>query len=358
MGIVAKVAAVLKNGGREVLLLFRQSNAPDLRISVTMKSLMHSPYPIQSSDGLTHAVIIPSIGFTCIEFVTHVNEQRVSVLDSDPEFLTGTCRPGRSGIPILFPFPNRIRDGRFAYLGKTYEVQPPTWFPQTIHGFCLDQPWRVIDSTPQSITGEFLLSRDAPERQAQWPADARLIVKYSVKSAQLRADITVENPDAVPLPWGFGTHPYFTLPLGNGSAEDCVIRAAAAEQWELVQCFPTGQRLPPAPEKDLRSGWRYGSCTLDDVYTGLEVVDGVITQSIEDLGSQLRMTQSCGPEFRELVLFTPPQRSVICLEPYTCSTDAANLQSQGLNAGWRELAPGQQTSLWFEIEILPLESSL
>ena len=319
---------------------------------------MHAPHTITSLDGHTLAVIVPSLGFTCIEFVTHVHGQRVSVLDSDPAFLTGTCRPGRSGIPLLFPFPNRIRDGRFTHRGKTSKVPPPAWFPQTIHGFALDQPWRVIDSTPHSLTGEFLLSRDAPERRAQWPADARLIVKYSVEPARLRAEIIIENPDAVPLPWGFGTHPYFTLPLGSGSAEECVIHAAAAEQWELVQCFPTGQRVSPSSEKDLRSGWRYGSCALDDVYTGLEVVDGMITHSIDDPASRLRMTQRCSPEFRELVMFTPPGRSAICLEPYTCTTDAANLQSGGLDAGWRELAPGEQASLWFEIEVLPLQSDL
>ncbi len=319
---------------------------------------MHAPHTITSLDGHTLAVIVPSLGFTCIEFVTHVHGQRVSVLDSDPAFLTGTCRPGRSGIPLLFPFPNRIRDGRFTHRGKTSKVPPPAWFPQTIHGFALDQPWRVIDSTPHSLTGEFLLSRDAPERRAQWPADARLIVKYSVEPARLRAEIIIENPDAVPLPWGFGTHPYFTLPLGSGSAEECVIHAAAAEQWELVQCFPTGQRVSPSSEKDLRSGWRYGSCALDDVYTGLEVINGAITQSIDDPASRLRMTQRSSPEFRELVMFTPPGRSAICLEPYTCTTDAANLQSRELDAGWRELAPGERAALWFEIEVLPLQSSL
>ncbi len=319
---------------------------------------MHAAHTITSPDGHTLAVIVPSLGFTCIELVTQVDGQRVSVLDSDPAFLTGTCRPGRSGIPILFPFPNRIRDGRFTYRGKTYDVPPPAWFPQTIHGFCIDRAWQVRESTPHSLTGEFLLSRDTPERREQWPADARLIVRYSVESARLRADITIENPDSVPLPWGFGTHPYFTLPLGTGTAEGCVIRAAAAEQWELTQCFPTGQRVPPSPEKDLRPGWKYGSCALDDVYTGLEVVDGMITQSIEDAASRLRMTQRCGPEFRELVLFTPKDRSAICLEPYTCTTDAANLQSRGLDAGWRELAPGEQASLWFEIEVSPLEFSL
>ncbi len=320
---------------------------------------MHIPHTITSLDGHTRAVIVPSLGFTCIEFVTHVGEQPVSVLDSEPDILSGNCRPGRSGIPILFPFPNRIRHGRFSHRGKVYEVPPPAWFPQTIHGFCVDRAWRVIDSTPHSLTGEFLLSRDAPERRKQWPADARLVVTYSVETARLRADITVENPDSVPLPWGLGTHPYFQLPLGAGHPpESCVIRAEAAAQWELEQCFPTGPRQSVPAEKDLRSGWRYGTCSLDDVYTDLTPINGSIVQVIDDPVSQLRMTQRSCEEFRELVVFTPKDRAVICLEPYTCTTDAANLQSRGLDAGWRELAPGERTSLWFEIEVSPWEFRL
>ena len=47
------------------------------------------------------------------------------------------------------------------------------------------------------------------------------------------------------------------------------------------------------------------------------------------------------PAFRELVLFTPAHRKAVCLEPYTCPTDAVNLAARGLNVGWRVLAPAE-----------------
>ena len=49
---------------------------------------------------------------------------------------------------------------------------------------------------------------------------------------------------------------------------------------------------------------------------------------------------SASPDFRDLVLFTPPHRQAVCIEPYTCPTDAINLQARGLDAGWRVLDPG------------------
>jgi aldose 1-epimerase len=49
------------------------------------------------------------------------------------------------------------------------------------------------------------------------------------------------------------------------------------------------------------------------------------------------------------VAFTPPHRLAVCLEPYTCTTDAINLEQQGVNAGWRVLKPG--TSALAEIRL-------
>ncbi len=313
---------------------------------------MHAPLTISSSHGHTQAVILPTLGFNCIEFSVQIDGQSVSVLDTEPGFALGQCRPVGSGIPLLFPFPNRIHNGRFSHRGQEYVVAPSEWSQQTIHGFCVNRPWTVLESTPQSVTGEFLLSRDAPERRAQWPADARLVVKYTVDANRLRADITVENPDTVPLPWGFGTHPYFRLPFGGShTPQNCIIHADVSEQWELNECFPTGRKQPIPAEKDLRHGWKFGAGAQDDVYTGLTSRDGEIVQTIDDPVSGICLTQRSCDKFRELVVFTPKGRPTICLEPYTCVTDASNLKDRGLDSGWRELPPGERTKLWFEISV-------
>lgn len=71
--------------------------------------------------------------------------------------------------------------------------------------------------------------------------------------------------------------------------------------------------------------------------------------AIIDEAAGLQIVQRCAPEFREFVVFTPPQRSCVCLEPYTCATDAIHLAARGIDAGWRVLSPGQRCHLWFEL---------
>src|SRR5262249_31137198 len=67
------------------------------------------------------AEVWPALGFNCIGWHVPCRGQVLDLLYADPELFHGG-KPTRSGIPILFPFPNRIRDGRFSWQGKEYHL--------------------------------------------------------------------------------------------------------------------------------------------------------------------------------------------------------------------------------------------
>jgi aldose 1-epimerase len=308
---------------------------------------------ISLSDGRgSTAKIAPDLGFNCFDFQARVGDETVPVIDASPQFADGKEKPSGHGIPILFPFPNRIRGGRFSWSGQDYEVLPSNasfHSGNAIHGFCLDRPWRIISRGPDFAVGVFQLSRDAPDRLAYWPADFRIEVRYSLRSCALRAEILIVNPSADPLPWGLGTHPYFKLPLSAKSRSSrCLILAPASQEWELVDCLPTGRRLPISESKDLRDGEYFDLLKLDDVFTGLG--DGPTVEcGILDEQAGLQITQRFPAAFRELVVYTPPNRDAICLEPYTCVTNAVNLEPGDVDAGWRVLESGAEFRTWIEI---------
>lgn len=323
--------------------------------------------PILLTDPATGSTarIAPHIGFNCYELQVLVSGTSINVIDADPQFPAGQARPSGHGIPLLFPFPNRIRKGQYTWQGRQYELAPSNvpFDPvgNAIHGFCLDRPWRVTVSGRQYAVGEFQLSVDARDRLPFWPADALIQVRYELRRSCLRADITIANPDDSPLPWGFGTHPYFRLPLGAKSEQKhCLIEASAAEAWELIDCLPTGIRRPIPADKDLREGAYFDQLHLDDVFTTQQPEHDApasvqsIQHLIMDETAGLQVLQRCDPVFRELVVYTPPNRSAICLEPYTCVTDAINLQGRDINTGWRVLDPGDEFRTWIEIHAGPV----
>src|SRR5690349_18528708 len=105
------------------------------------------------------ARIAPHLGFNCFSFEARVGERLVNVLDAAEDFENGGYRPSGHGIPILFPYPNRIREGRFSWRGTDYHIPPDrALYDKTgnaIHGLCVDRPWRVLKADESSATAQF-----------------------------------------------------------------------------------------------------------------------------------------------------------------------------------------------------------
>jgi len=291
---------------------------------------------VLDGDG-NRADIWPARGFNCFRWTVQGRE----FLYADPQFLEGSS-PTRTGIPILFPFPNRIRDGRFTWEGKQFQL--PINDPakkNAIHGFACQRPWRVVDqgadATSAWITGEFHGSRDAPECRSLWPADYRLRVTYRLASACLRIETMVDNTDCIPLPFGVGFHPYIRI-IGD----NLPIRVPAKNYWELQESLPTGSRKPVEGARDL-NGWKpFAELTLDDILADLSPTWGPPGLCFRGgIMQEPPLEVFTSPSFREAVVFTPPHRQAFCIEPYTCTTDAINLQQRGVDAGLLVLSPGQ-----------------
>lgn len=310
--------------------------------------------PIEIRDASTgaNAKILAEYGFNCYSFCAAVDGELVEILDAEPDFGANGGRASGNGIPILFPFPNRIREGRYTWKGQEYQLTGLDGDGNAIHGFVLDRPWRVTSSGEDFVVGEFQLSVDAPDRLEQWPADFILELRYSISGSSLDCRVTITNPSDKPLPWGFGTHPYFRMPLsGDSGTRDCLVQAPAAEAWELINCLPTGSRVPVNGNVDLREGRRLGDAPLDDVLTGIVPQNGHIESLAMDERAGLQISQKTDDIFRELVVYTPPHGRSVCLEPYTCVTDALNLEEAGHDAGLSVLAPGKQIQTWITIEL-------
>ena len=311
---------------------------------------------LRDSESGSTARISVDRGFNCFAFTANVNGQSIDVIDSQPGFENGEGKESGNGIPLLFPFPNRIRGGRFQWAGRAYSL-PENLVSfnngNAIHGFCLDRPWRVVDSGNDFAIGEFQLSIDAPDRRELWPADFIIRCHYIVRGASLLSRFEISNPDQVALPWGLGTHAYFKVPLGENSRSDqCLLIAPPTTQYELIDCLPTGAQAAVPDELPLADGVRFGEQRLDDVFGG--VPQDIVECCIMDEPAGLQVVQRNPGSFRELVLYTPPDRDAVCFEPYTCITDAINLQQQGVDAGWQTLGPGESFSTWIDIAAGPV----
>ncbi|MCS6865133.1 MAG: aldose 1-epimerase, partial [Gemmata sp.] len=215
-------------------------------------------YELAASDGTVRAEVWPQWGFNCLKWqVRPTNDQWADIFFHMPDW-TSQPIPTRSGHPILFPFPGRLRHGRLTFAGREYQLPLTDATKQhAIHGFTPRNRWRVIatQTSPEfaAITGEFHLAHDLPEAREQWPADFVLRVTYRLRKHSLRVEASVQNVGANRLPCGLGYHGYFRIPgMPVSDIQGCFVQAHVHKMWHSEQQLPTGDCPGVTPELDFR----------------------------------------------------------------------------------------------------------
>jgi aldose 1-epimerase len=314
---------------------------------------MASTLEIRDPDSGSTARILTSQGFNCFSWRAVLRGGPREVLWADAGFEAGDKRPSGSGIPLLFPFPGRIRGATFEFNKRRYELEPADAFGNAIHGFVYNRPWRVIEQAASRVVGEFHASIDDPSILERWPSDFRIQVAYEVRGRALVSRVRYENTGDGPLPCGFGTHAYFRLPLADSSnVEDTVITAPVAQYWETEQMIPTGRLNAIADAHTLSTGLRLDDHQFDTCFTiAPGDNDRVLRTLIADPASGHVITQTFDRSFTQCVIYTPPHRQAICLEPYTCVPDAIRLAAEKHETGLQVLQHGEirQTTLQLEV---------
>jgi aldose 1-epimerase len=192
---------------------------------------------------------------------------------------------------------------------------------------------------------------DDPRLLKCWPADFRLTATYAVADQALQCSYVLENPDERPLPCGFGVHPYFCLPLGGDSAGACLVSLPVTSNWELAAMNATGTKTPLLNPCRFQSGLPFAHMKFDNVFGDLAATGELCRATISDPRSGRQLVMTFGREYRTCVVYTPPHREAICIEPYTCVPDPIRLQQSGIDAGLRVLAPGESFETHVRIEL-------
>jgi aldose 1-epimerase len=300
----------------------------------------------------TSAKILVDYGFNCYSFQAAPAGTPIEVLWSAPDFESGQKGPSHSGIPLLFPFPGRVQGTGFTFEGRQYQLTglPDDGRGNAIHGFVLNRPWRVTEQTKTRAVGEFQASVDDASLLKMWPADFRISCSYELAGNTLKSVITVTNPDKKPLPFGLGTHPYFRVPLGPGGvAADCKVTVLVTDYWPLENMLPGGQRQSAEGSRGLKAGLPFSETKLDDVFTGVQFNGGRALATIVDAKAGRKLTVSFDAGFPNCVVYNPPHREAICLEPYSCVPDPFSLEDRGISTGLRVLKPGESFAYHVDI---------
>lgn len=244
------------------------------------------------------------------------------------------------GIPILYPWANRLGENTFTAQGLTVTLTPgengvradPNGLP--IHGVLAAYPgWQVTTETANELIAQVDFGAD-PRLLASFPYPHLLTVAVRLAARTLTVRSTVTATAALAVPQCFGFHPYLQLPdvpRGDWIIETPPLRHLSLDDKGL----PTGDSTPqPAAEEALRDK------AFDDAYD--EVGDGVAF-AVSGGGRRLEVHFERG--YPAAQIFAPLAEDVVCFEPMTAPTDALR------RGGYRCALPGEPAVAQFSIRV-------
>jgi aldose 1-epimerase len=280
------------------------------------------------------AAVLPAIGANTVRW----SVGDFAVLAEPPDREALEKKPARFGIPILFPFPNRIRDGRYVFEGIEHAWSPRDADGNARHGFALREPWEPVEHGADFCVLQLDVAK-RPDLLAMYPFPCTVTWTVRLRRRALETSIVVTSTGRTNMPIGFGLHPYFALPLGpGGSRAGTRITVPARAAWELDGALPTGRRIPAVGKLDLRGGRALDDAAYDDVLTDLDGDEASVVCGASGRRVTIEATREGG--FHDWVVYAPSGRDVVALEPYTGPTDAFNLAARGVDAPFVTLAPG------------------
>ncbi|MGH9020123.1 MAG: aldose 1-epimerase family protein [Acidimicrobiales bacterium] len=251
---------------------------------------------------------------------------RTYVKAGDPvvEGFAGEEVPTGARGQLLYPWPNRIGDGRWSFSDRAAEpTVDDVEHATALHGVVRWRPFHV-EAVNQNRCVLSLLLHPSPS----YPFLSEVAVAYHLGSLGLTVTTSVTNRDDVPIPFGLGFHPYLavTTPTIEGATLEVPAKNYVAVDDRRL---PTGEILPVVGGPlDFTEAKSVNGHDLDVTYTEL---------ARDDLGlASVRLRDSSGGEvelsmdrnFPYVQVFTGDslergrRRTAVAVEPMTCPPDA------------------------------------
>jgi aldose 1-epimerase len=243
--------------------------------------------------------------------------------------------PSLSSSFLMAPWSNRIRDGRFQFKGKSYQLGDLKADGTAMHGDVRNHELTIEDDDETSI---ILTFESIAYENVNFPFHFYTRVVYKLEDTDFVISITLDNSHISPMPAGFGLHPYFVRPDGDNTPQ---VKIPCTKHYELENALPTTGIPQALPERlNFQTLRTIDESEIDDVFT-----DRIADEPLQIYYPEWKMHVDfyADPLFQHIVFFTPKDKPFFALEPVTNTNDGFNLYNKGIeNTGVFALKPGEE----------------
>lgn len=234
--------------------------------------------------------------------------------------------PAFKGV-LLFPFTNRLNNGKYTYCGKDYQfsINEPS-LNNSLHGFLFKTQVSIDAHYPADNETKITLQLSYAGNTSGYPFPMDINVEYRLHDTDgLTVTFNIVNRHHAVAPLAIGWHPYFTL---RGNSTDWQIQLPTVKHITVNRrLLPTGHKSHYSHFKALKT---LGHYSLDHCFQ-IDLKDatnkGVSSSYLwsEEHQYGLDIWQATGDRaFNYLQVCTPPARDCIAIEPVSANIDAFN----------------------------------
>lgn len=240
---------------------------------------------------------------------------------------------------ILFPFANRIKNGKYVFNNSNYKLDcNEEGKDNAIHGLVYNKIFECVNSTLNSNFGSVTLRYSDEGKSSGFPFKYSIELTYKLSESGISLAVNILNNDKNPFPFTLGWHPYFE---SKDLKNSCLIfKSNIAFQVDEHQ-IPTSEvafnETMPFQLKDK---------ILD---TGYKLEDNLIEFLTPEYQLKIKSTSS----ENYLQIYTPCGSNSIAIEPMTGAADNFNNK-----IGLQTLRPNDTYSVEWNVVIETFDTKI
>lgn len=233
---------------------------------------------------------------------------------------------------ILFPFANRVKDGRYQFNSETFQFdinEKP--LNNALHGLVYNKTFEVTKKIITNNQAMVRLRYVEANKHPGFPYTYSIYLEYVLTERGLDLNLEIKNTDSNTFPFTVGWHPYFfSSDLYNSSVIFDANKKVKLDNRNITEDVVVNEHV---------DAFKLNNQQLDDCYV-LNSRDVLfITPSYN-----LELKSSEPDSF--LQLYTPPHKNTIAIEPTTGVSDSFN---NGI--GLKTLKPNDTYNISWKLKI-------
>lgn len=287
-------------------------------------------YTLRNITSPIEVVFHPSAG----NFISQIYFYGKEILYSPHFESTLNVEEKLEGIPLLFPYANRLEEDKIPIKNGYHELPKHSFmrdqFGRLLHGFMYYRKGWVLETLRNGELDSFAESKfQFGKEELEWfPYPLELTYLIELEGNQIRFSLQILNLGNEAIPLSVGFHPYFYVPLEEKSFIQVHTNAKKFYETDST-LLPTGKLIPI---RELTKSKTLSEIELDHNFTEFPRAEiPYVSLITKEYSLKVELLEG----FDHLLIYNPSEKEFVCIEPMFGPTNAFYLYPKI----WKKLIP-------------------